>query len=247
MYEHLEIEARKIGLLVFERKTKYMFMSTVGNTRGLLNVRIGNKEFEGVSEFKYLGNIIENKNRNGKYIKERIQAGNKAYYANLQMLKSKRTCRRSKLQIYKMLIRPIVTYGAETWTLTDIEENAVRRFERKVLRKIYGPVMDNGAWQMRYNRELYRFTEEEDIVRFIRAQRIQRVGHLERMDETAMPKRVLKGKLYAKRRIGRPRLRWMDDVTADLRRMGIRSWTEKARNRDQWRLIIKEANAHPGL
>jgi hypothetical protein len=69
---------------------------------------------EGVSEFIYLGNIIENKNRNDKCIKERIQAGNKAYYANLQMLKSKSISRRSKLQIYKTLIRPIVTYGAET-------------------------------------------------------------------------------------------------------------------------------------
>jgi hypothetical protein len=45
-----------------------------------------------------------------------------------------------------------------------------------------------------------------------------------------MPKRVLKGKLCAKRRTGRPRLRWTDDVTDDLRRMGIRDWTEKARN-----------------
>jgi hypothetical protein len=67
------------------------------------------------------------------------------------------------------------------------------------------------------------------------------------MDETAMPKRVLKGKLYAKRRIGRPRLRWTDDVTDDLRKMGITGWTEMARNRDQWRLIVKEAKAHPGL
>jgi hypothetical protein len=49
------------------------------------------------------------------------------------MLKSKRISRRSKLQIYKTLIRPIVTYGAETCMLTDMEENALRRFERKVL------------------------------------------------------------------------------------------------------------------
>jgi hypothetical protein len=131
----------------------------------------------------------------------------------------------SKLQIYKTLIRPIVTYGAETWTLTDTEENALRRFERKVLRKICGPVMDNGAWRVGYNSELYRFTGREDVVRFIKAQRIPWLGHVDRMDETAMPKRMLKGKLYAKRRIGRPRLRWMDDVTDDLRRKGIRSWT----------------------
>ena len=66
--------------------------------------------FEGVSEFKYLGSIIENNNRNGRCIKERIQTGNKAYYANLQMLKSKIISRRSILQIYKSLIRPVVTY-----------------------------------------------------------------------------------------------------------------------------------------
>jgi len=66
-----------------------MFMTAAGNTRKPHNLRIGNKEFEGLSEFKYLGNIIENNNRNDRCIKERIQTGNKAYYANLQMLKSK--------------------------------------------------------------------------------------------------------------------------------------------------------------
>ena len=88
------------------------------------------------------------------------------------MLKSKRISRRSKLQIYKMLIRPVVTYGAETWTLTVTEENALRRFEMKVLWKIYGPVMDKGVWRIRYNSELCRFVGGEDIVRFIKAQRI---------------------------------------------------------------------------
>jgi hypothetical protein len=36
-------------------------------------------------------------------------------------------------------------------------------------------------------------------------------------------------------------------VTDELRKMEIRSWTERATNRDQWRLIVKEAKAHPGL
>jgi hypothetical protein len=76
---------------------------------------------------------------------------------------------------------------------------------------------------------------------------IQWLGHVERMDETAMSKRVLKGKLYATRRIGRPRIRWLEDVIAGLRRTRISGWMEKARNRDQWRRIIEEAKAHPGL
>jgi hypothetical protein len=63
------------------------------------NLRIGSKEFEGVSELKYLENIIENNNRSDRCIKERIQAGRKAYYPNIQMLKSKIISRRYKLQI----------------------------------------------------------------------------------------------------------------------------------------------------
>ena len=66
------------------------------------------------------------------------------------------------------------------------------------------------------------------------------------MDETAMSKRVLKGKLYATRRIGRPRIRWLEGVIADLRRMGVSGWMEKARNGDQWRRIVEEAKGPPG-
>jgi hypothetical protein len=53
--------------------------------------------------------------------------------------------------------------------------------------------MEKGLWRMRHSFELYRFMGGKDIVRFIKAQIIQWVGHVERMDETAMPKRVLKG------------------------------------------------------
>jgi hypothetical protein len=50
-----------------------------------------------------------------------------------------------------------------------------------------------------------------------------------------------------KSRIGRPRIRWLEDVITDLRRMGISGWMEMARNRDQWRQITKEDKAHRGL
>ena len=71
MYDSLEIGVRKSGLLVNERKTKYMFMKADGNMRNPHNLRIGNKEFEGLSEFKYLGNIIENNNRNDRFFKRK--------------------------------------------------------------------------------------------------------------------------------------------------------------------------------
>jgi len=49
------------------------------------------------------------------------------------------------------------------------------------------------------------------------------------------------------RRKGRPRLRWVDNVLADLKVMKIKQWMEKMKDREKWRLIVEEAKAHPGL
>jgi hypothetical protein len=67
------------------------------------------------------------------------------------------------------------------------------------------------------------------------------------MQHIAIPKKMLYRKLYATRRRGRPRMRWLDDVSMDLRKMGVSRWRDRARNREAWRRIVEEAKAHPGL
>jgi hypothetical protein len=66
------------------------------------------------------------------------------------------------------------------------------------------------------------------------------------MEDNAMPKRMLKGRLYFKRRKGRPRMRWLHDIESDLKKMKVKGWKEKM-NREQWRLVVEESKAHPGL
>jgi hypothetical protein len=68
------------------------------------------------------------------------------------------------------------------------------------------------------------------------------------MQDTAIPKKkMLYGKLYATRRRGRPKMRWLDDVSVDLRKMGVSGWRDRVRNREAWRRVVVEAKAHPGL
>jgi hypothetical protein len=199
----------------------------ISTSRTPQNINIGNRTFEGVSQFIYLGALVNSQNEISDCIQDRIQNGNKAYFDNLKLFKSKLLTRNTKVKIYRILVRPVVTYGSETWTLKTGEKKALRCFERKILRRIFGPVQDTNGWRIRYNQELDRLIEGQDTVRFIKAQRLRWLGHVERMPETQMPKRVLKGRLDNRRRRGRPRRRWIEDVMTDLATMGIRGWRIK--------------------
>jgi hypothetical protein len=175
-------EARRRGLLINENKTKYMEV-----TRTVLNgehLRCEKHEFEHVKEFSYLGSQMNQTNSISSKIQARILSGNRCYYAHGKLIKSRTLNRTSKLKTYESLIRPVVTYGCEAWTLTNRDEQSLRMFERRILRKIFGPVQNkHGSWRIRMNDELSELVENADIVRFIKSRRIAWLGHVTRMDE----------------------------------------------------------------
>jgi hypothetical protein len=63
-------------------------------------------------------------------------------------------------------------------------------FERNIFRRIYGPKYENGKWKSRMNRELEEMSKGENIVKWVKGQRISWLGHLERMEEERMPKKI---------------------------------------------------------
>jgi hypothetical protein len=67
--------------------------------------------------FKYLGSMVNTNNAIEEERKERINAGNTAYFANKMLFMSKTLSKKSKLKLYKPVIRPTVTYASETWVL----------------------------------------------------------------------------------------------------------------------------------
>jgi hypothetical protein len=65
--------------------------------------------------------------------------------------------------------------------MTKKEEQALLIFERKIFRRIYGPKYEDGEWKSRTNHELEWLSKGENIVKWIKGQRISWLGHLERM------------------------------------------------------------------
>jgi hypothetical protein len=73
--------------------------------------------------------------------------------------------------VYRTIIRPVVTYACETWTLKDKIKQKQMVFERKILRKIFGPIrVCEDRWRIRTNDELVILINHASIVRYVKAQ-----------------------------------------------------------------------------
>jgi hypothetical protein len=79
----------------------------------------------------------------------------------------------------------------------------------------------------------------ENIVKWIKGQRIGWLVHLERMEEDRMPKKIFTQELEGLRRRGRPRKGWREEVEIDFQVLGVRRWRELVIDREKWRGIVR--------
>jgi len=94
-------------------------------------------------------------------------------------------------------------------------------WERKILRKMYGPTKENGQWRIKTNKELRTKYKSQDIATIIKIRRLEWLRHVSRMNETRSVKKILEGKLEGRRGRGQPRLKWTNDVEDNLRKLGV--------------------------
>jgi hypothetical protein len=103
------------------------------------NIKIANKSFETVENCRYLGMTVTDENCIHDEIKYRLNSGNACYLA-LQNLFSSCLLVKSlkKNKIYKIIILSLVLYEYEIWSVNSREENRMRTFENRMLRRIFG-------------------------------------------------------------------------------------------------------------
>ena len=114
--------------------------------------------------------------------------------------------------------------------------------------QIYIPIEDEKDWRMRYNTEIYDIYEDMKVTAFIKFRQLQWAGYIMGMVEHSMAKEVLQQIIHSKRRVGKPRERWEDEVRDDsIMLLDTQASKTKAKSRESWRQCIEGAKARFGL
>jgi hypothetical protein len=140
--EALLSPSKEIGLEVNAEKTMYMVMSRDQNAGQNGYMQIGNKSFETVEQFKYLGTTLTNQNSIHEEIKSRLKSGNACYHSVHKFLSSSLLSKNVEIKIHRTIILPVILYGCETWSLTLKDKRRLRVFENRALRRILWPKRD---------------------------------------------------------------------------------------------------------
>jgi len=152
---------KEIELEVSADKTKYMVTSRDQNAGRSHNMKIDNRSFERVEEFKYLGT-------NQFSVQGEIKSGTACYHSAQNLLSSSSLSKNLKIKIYNSAC---FLYGCETWSLTLREERRLRVFENRVLRIIFGSKREEiiREWMKLHNEELNDLYFSPNIVRVIKS------------------------------------------------------------------------------
>jgi hypothetical protein len=136
----------------------------------------------------------------------------------------------------------MVLYGCETWSLTLREEHRLGEFEKRVLRRIFGPKTNEvtGEWRKLHNEELHNLYTSPSIIRIIKSRKMRGTWHVAQIEEKRYAYMLLVEKPEGKRPLGRPRRRWVDNIKMDLVEVGKGdvNWIGLAQDWDRWRADV---------
>jgi hypothetical protein len=176
--ETLTDASKEGGLKVNVEKTKYMLVAHDQNAGQNWDIKLANRYFKNVSQFKYLCTTVTNQNSVQEDIKRRLNSDNSCYHSDENLGSSRFLPKNIKIRINKTIIFPVASYGCKTRSLTLREEHRLRVFEKRVLRRIFEPQRGGvtGVWRKMHNEEHHDLYSLPSIIRIIKSRRMRWAG-----------------------------------------------------------------------
>jgi hypothetical protein len=238
---NLRINAAKTKVMVFERETE--------DAHGLFT--INGEAIECVSEFVYLGRLFSKDGCIDKEIERRVNAGRKVLGGVKCLAKSETLSKKARLTIRSAILAPTLLYGSETWVCQKKHESKINAVDMCYLRSMCGKT----RYDRVRNADVKRECEiKKDMKEMHESKLLRWFGHVERMSDERMTKKIYNGTIAGKKGKGRPRKTWVDEVdsvirgkrvpsTMNKRRcmsrvMDLKEAKEVCKDRGKWRMIV---------
>ena len=225
MLNKLIEEFKKWGLQVNTEKTKYMHIGGVGQ-----DINLESGVIKHVDKYEYLGVTITNDGRDNEDILKKTGKGRNMIKALHPILWNKNLINKTKKNVYQTMVQPVMTYGSETWVINKSMSQKLLSSEMMYWRRSSGlTLMD----RVRNDTIRQRMKVENTIMDSIKEKQLKWYGHLRRMDTERLPLKVWNWKPSQRRKQGRPRKRWKNDVETAMEFKGLQEgdWY----NKDHWR------------
>ena len=191
------------------------------------------ERLEAVDSFKYLGATITEDGRSVAEVKIRLATATSAMSRLSKMWRSKEISFPSKMKLFRSLVLSILLYGCESWTLTAELERRIEAFETKSYRRMLGiSWFQHKTNEYVLNKVFSLAGPQEPLLSIVKRRKLSWFGHTTRHD--SLSKTILQGTLEGKRKRGRQRKCWMDNIK-DWTQMNMAQLLKKANDRPGWR------------
>ena len=224
-------------LTVNECKSKVMQIGKNGEENGV-NVSLNNRRMEEVESYRYLGVDISRDSGMEEEVNHRITEARKAWGAMKDVWKKRHISREAKVGMYEGIIEPTLLYGCEVWMMKTRDRKRMEAVEMNCLRNICGirriDRVSNAEIRRRCGKNVSVSQRmDQGVLRWF--------GHVERMGNERLAKRVYESDIRGTRRRGRPRKCWMDGVEETLARMNLNIHEAKVsvQDRSMWCSICR--------
>uniref|UniRef100_A0A8D9F9E7 Endonuclease-reverse transcriptase n=1 Tax=Cacopsylla melanoneura TaxID=428564 RepID=A0A8D9F9E7_9HEMI len=139
------------------------------------------------------------------------------------------------MTLYNTIIKPVLLYGAETWSITKKGEHQLQVFGNKVYRKIFGGYFEQSTqtWKRRHNVDIHGLAKQPNIVATMNANRLRWMGHLMRVDRNRAAWSIYTSTPQGRRLPGRPRSCWRNEMMRLCQKWRLDDWEESTQDRVQ--------------
>ena len=220
-----------------ETKSKIMKIGKNGEASGV-DISLNDRRMEEVETYRYLGVDMSSDGGMGEKVNHRITEANKVWGALKAVWKKRHISREAKVGMYEGIIEPSLLYGCEVWSLKVLERKRMEAVEMNCLRNICGLRRIDRVPNVEIRR---RHGKKVSVSQRIDQGVLRWFGHIERMGDERMAKRMYESDVRGVRRRGRPRKCWMDGVKEVLARkcLNIQEAKVGVQDRNEWRSICR--------